>query len=242
MVLKIVGTGSKGNCYILENKDESLLIECGVNFNDIKKALNFNLRKVAGALITHEHSDHSKSINEVMKSGINVYAIPRVFEKTVKSVSNHRQKNITPLKKFKVGNFKIMAFEVVHDVPCVGFQIFHPDSGNIVFLTDTAYCPYIFNDINHFIIEANYCPEIAKQKLNQREFLRDRILQSHMSIDTCEEHLKLNNLRKVRNIVLIHLSDLNSNEREFQQRISRLGKKVTVANNGIEVDFNKDPF
>jgi len=242
MKLKVVGTGSQGNAYLLENEKETLLIECGVNIKKIKKALNFNLKKVVGALVTHEHGDHSKAINEVMQSGINVYATPHVFAKTGLSVTSHRQKPITPLKKFKVGNFKIMAFEVAHDVPCVGFQIFHPDSGNIVFLTDTVYCPYTFNEINHFIIEANYCPIIAKRKLSEKEFLRNRILQSHMSIDTCEEHLKVNDLTAVRNIVLIHLSDANSNERQFYQRISKFGKKVTVANNGIELDFNKDPF
>ena len=45
MVLKVIGTGSKGNSYLLENRYESLLIECGMPITDIKKAVDFELKK-----------------------------------------------------------------------------------------------------------------------------------------------------------------------------------------------------
>ncbi|TEB41564.1 MBL fold metallo-hydrolase, partial [Flavobacterium circumlabens] len=71
MKLKVISTGSIGNAYILETENEALLIECGVNILDIKKALDFNYHKVVGCIVTHEHQDHCKSINEVMELGIN---------------------------------------------------------------------------------------------------------------------------------------------------------------------------
>lgn len=55
MNLTIVGSGSSGNCYILENDNEALIIEAGVKFTEIKKVLNFSLSKVRGVLISHEH-------------------------------------------------------------------------------------------------------------------------------------------------------------------------------------------
>ena len=73
MKLKVIGTGSSGNAYILGNEDEALLIECGVKINDIKKALNFDYSKVVGCIISHEHQDHCKSANDVMRLGIDVY-------------------------------------------------------------------------------------------------------------------------------------------------------------------------
>jgi len=43
--------------------------------------------------------------------------------------------------------------------------------------------------------------------------------------------------------ILIHLSDSNSNEVEFEKEVSQAtGKTVTVANNGISLNFNKTPF
>ena len=41
MVLKVLGSGSSGNCYILESDTEALIIEAGVPFLDVKKALDF---------------------------------------------------------------------------------------------------------------------------------------------------------------------------------------------------------
>lgn len=37
MVLKVLGSSSQGNCYILENRDEALIIEAGVRFIEVKR-------------------------------------------------------------------------------------------------------------------------------------------------------------------------------------------------------------
>lgn len=56
MKLKVLGSGSNANCYLLQsNSGETLIIECGVHLKEIKKALNFNMRNVVGCLISHEH-------------------------------------------------------------------------------------------------------------------------------------------------------------------------------------------
>lgn len=55
MKLKVLGSGSSGNCYILENDAEALIIEAGLPFMEVKKVLNFNVRKVQGVVISHEH-------------------------------------------------------------------------------------------------------------------------------------------------------------------------------------------
>jgi len=64
-----------------------------------------------------------------------------------------------------------------------------------------------------------------------------------MSFATCKEALLANNLSGVNNIVLIHLSDGNSNAREFQRDIhNATGKTVHVADKGMTIFFNKTPF
>ena len=40
MKLKILGSSSEGNCYILENDKEALILEAGVSFGKVKKALD----------------------------------------------------------------------------------------------------------------------------------------------------------------------------------------------------------
>lgn len=246
MKLKIIGTGSSGNFYILENEHEALLIEAGVNIKEIKQALYFDYSKVVGCIITHEHLDHCKSANDLMRLGIDVYTGAKTHQKINGDVI-HRAMPIASRETIKLGNFKIMAFDVKHDaVEPLGFLIEHPECGKTLFLTDTYYCKYTFPGLNNIIIEANYSKEIIDKKYgpdSDKEFLRNRILKSHFSLANCKDMLKANDLRQVNNIVLIHLSDSNSDEKQFQKEVYELTyKNVHVASNGMVIDFKKTPF
>lgn len=245
MELKIIGTGSSGNAYVLENEKEALLIECGVRFSEIKKALDFNVGKVGGCIVSHSHGDHAKSIIDVLKWGADVYASPDTFTSCGIGI-NHRTHFLYHSATYSIGGFKVMPFEVKHDVHCLGFLISHEDCGRVLFLTDTYYCEYKFKDLNNIIIEANYSKEIIDRKFgpdSKMEFLRNRILKSHFSLAHCKEMLAANDLTKVNNIVLIHLSDGNSDEKQFKMEVGELtGKNVSVASNGMTLKFNKTPF
>lgn len=53
--LHCVSTGSVGNSYILDVNGEKLILELGVRWKDILKALDFNLEGVSGVLVSHAH-------------------------------------------------------------------------------------------------------------------------------------------------------------------------------------------
>lgn len=55
MILKVLGSGSSGNCYILHNEEEALIIDAGVHFNQVKEYLDFDLKKIKGLLVSHQH-------------------------------------------------------------------------------------------------------------------------------------------------------------------------------------------
>ncbi|WP_424493935.1 MBL fold metallo-hydrolase [Salinimicrobium sp. GXAS 041] len=242
MRLKVLGTGSHGNCYVFKpEKGKALIIDCGINFKEVKKEISFNPALVCGALLDHSHGDHSKYVGDFLKAGINVYMATETKKEL--GISSHRAKEIESMKTFCVGDFKVMPFELKHDVFCIGFLIQHEECGRVLFLTDTVYSPYTFKNLNNILIEANYAPEIAREKLGDKKFLYDRVIQSHMSLDTCIEFLKANDLSQVNNIVLIHLSDGNSDEVLFREEVTKAtGKTVTVANNGLQMELNKYPF
>src|SRR5690606_4614243 len=139
MNLKVIGTGSKGNSYLLYNEQEALLIECGVNIKEIKKALDFNLNKLVGCIVTHEHGDHAKSINDLMAAGINVWATKGTHQ-ACKTMKHHRAKVFAYHCNISLGTFKVKPFDINHDAvqPC-GFLINHPECGTTLFLTDAIY-------------------------------------------------------------------------------------------------------
>lgn len=247
MRLKVIGSSSAGNAYLLENDTEALLIECGVRFMEIKQAINFNIRKISGCILTHNHNDHCKAAKEVIAAGIDLYATVGTL-KAVEIHGHYRARPVLEEKQFQVGSFKIIPFHVKHDAEQpVGFLINHPETGVVLFVTDTYYIPNKFIGLNNIIIEANFCQQIIDERLAagmSPEFLRNRIFKSHMSLDTCKGVLKANDLTRVNNIVLIHLSDGNSSEARFKKEIAELtGKKVTVATAGLVIEnFNKQPF
>ena len=248
MKLKVLGSSSAGNCYLIESKGQTLVLEAGVKLIDIKKAVGFDLSRIKGVLITHEHGDHAKSISDVMKAGIETYASYGTFRKTGVSMGAAFQNYLEPGKRTQIGEFTVVPFRAEHDAAePLGFLISHPESGKILFATDTANMDrYQFNGLSHILIEANYSQDIADQNimngsLNAKR--HGRVIRSHMSIDDCVEFLNRTDLSETRNIILIHLSDGQSDAREFQNRVtSQTGKQTWVAEPGLTINIAKTPF
>ena len=53
--LKVIGTGSTGNAYLLTVGKEQLLLDAGVPLTAIKKSLNWDMRGIKGVVISHAH-------------------------------------------------------------------------------------------------------------------------------------------------------------------------------------------
>jgi phosphoribosyl 1,2-cyclic phosphodiesterase len=238
MQLKILNSNSTGNGYALIAENEILLLEAGVSFKKVKQAIDFKTSKVVGCLVSHSHGDHSKYAKDFQDNGINVYSTQDVCEK----YSGHRSLVIS---RAQIGDFSVIAFPLKHDVPCNGYLIKHPEMGVLLFVTDTYYIPHKFEGLNHIMIEVNYSKDILDRNMGNglHPVVRNRVLASHMDIETTKEFLKVNNLSKVRNIILLHLSDGNSDAALFQSEIEGLtGKNVVVAGKDIDVEMEMVPF
>lgn len=55
MLLRVFGSGSKGNGYALTGKNGTLLIECGLPFMEVAKQMNYRMSDVIGVIVSHEH-------------------------------------------------------------------------------------------------------------------------------------------------------------------------------------------
>lgn len=246
MNLKILGSSSAGNCYLLESSNESLLIECGVNFQKVKVACDFNIKRIVACVLSHEHLDHAKAVEDVLKAGITVTASKGTHE-ALGTISHHRADTIGVNQVKRYGNFTIKAFDIKHDVKePLGFLINHPECGTVLFLTDSYYCEYKFSGLDHILIEANYCQSILDARLQSGstiKTLRDRVIESHMSLQVCKQTLASYDLSNVKNIVLIHLSDGNSDERRFKKEVEeQTGKLVHIARPGLTLPLLKTAF
>ena len=228
-MIKVLASGSKGNCYLIKTKKESLILELGIGFREILKGLNFNLNDVVGCLVSHKHKDHSRSIVQAVKRGLDVYC----NEDVANGVKDNRRINIIePLKKLKIGNFTILPFDCQHtnsdgaECPNLGFLIQHKELGKIIFVTDTYYLKYTFSDVDHILIECNY----TERDLDNLPSYRLRVLKSHMSLEILKDTLKTWGLSSTKDITLIHLSEINGDNKYFKEEMEKAtGCLVNIA-------------
>ena len=225
--LKVLGSGSSGNCYLLECKDESLILEAGFNYRRIKEFIGFDLSRISGVLATHEHDDHAKGLEGCYVYGMDVYTSKGTFSLV------DADKILRDSQVKKIGGFKVYPFAVHHDAnEPLNFLIHHKEIGTLLFVTDTCYIEQTFDGLNHIIIEANYSKEFINCSYS------DRVIREHMSLETAIETLQANDLSNVKTITLCHLSDKNSNEKVFIEKVERAtGKAVYVANKGLNLEL-----
>lgn len=246
MVLKCLGSSSSGNCYILHSLrfDEVLVIEAGITICEVKKALRFKVNNIRGCVVSHSHADHAKHVRDFVKYGIKVLALPSVFTKY--GISSSFAKEIEPMHGYKVGGFKVFSLPVVHDVPCVGFIIEHEEMGKLIFITDTMMLEYKLPRLNHIMLEVNYADDILQHNIDNGimpVLMRDRLLHSHMELQTAKDILISNDLSTVNEVILLHLSANNSDAVMFQREMQEVsGKPVYIAEPGLEVDLSKEPY
>ena len=227
-----LASGSRGNCYHITDGSTPLLLECGIPFREIQKGLQFRVSGVAGCLVSHEHKDHSKAVQDVMKAGVDCY-MSRGTAETL-GVSGHRLHIIKARQQFSIGTWTILPFETQHDAAePVGFLLANQDGEKLLYATDTYFIRYRFRGLTHIAVECNYSMDILKRNVDAGTIpkeLKTRILKSHFSLENVKRFLQANDLSKVQEIWLLHLSAGNSDEKRFKREIQELtGKMVFVA-------------
>ena len=237
--LRCLASGSQGNAYILECKNETLLIELGLNWTAIKKGLNYDLSKVVAVLASHKHFDHlyRPSLLSALKSGLSVFS-----NKEVGSI--YKGVKVLPLGvKTQIEGFKIQPLLVPHNTECYAYIITHKEFGKLLFCTDCSAFKYKVKDCNHILIEANYSDDIIIDNMCNNEFSRSAS-ENHLEIGQTIDVLKHNYSPELQSVVLLHLSNGNSNAKEFIQRVKNelCFENVFVADKGLEIELNKSEF
>lgn len=232
MDIKVLASGSSGNCYYVSDGDSPVLIECGLPWKQIHQGINFRTSELAGVLVSHEHQDHCKSIKDVMKAGIDCYMSQGTAE--VLNVSGHRLHIIKGLQQLQLGGWTVLPFDVQHDAKePLGFLLANKAGDKLLYATDTYYLKYKFRGLTHILVECNYALDILQKNVAAGlvpAAVKDRALRSHFSIEHFKDFLRANDLSKVREIWLLHLSDGNSDAERFKREIQELsGKPVYIA-------------
>lgn len=227
--IKALASGSRGNCYYVSDGVTPVLLECGIGWKEIQRGLNFRTSGLAGCLVSHEHKDHCRAVRDAMKAGIDCYMSEGTADAL--GILGHRLNIIKARKQFKLGTWTILPFETQHDAAePLGFLLVNQDGDKLLYATDTYYIRYRFKGLTHIMVECNYSMDILRANVEAgtvEPALKNRILKSHFSLEHVKDFLRANDLSKVQEISLLHLSDGNSDAERFKREVQSLTGKPT---------------
>ena len=243
MILSVFGSSSTGNGYALEfDNGKILLIEAGVPIKSFIDRYPDRWGDVLGCLITHEHGDHCKFAYQYLEFGIHLYSTQETLDaigvKAPGKTHAFMPHQLLTLDKA----ISTLPFKVVHNaLNPVGFMIVDRTTDeSMLFITDSAYLEYRFQDIDYMVVECNNIEEVATfNNINGR--MASSIY--HMNLETTKRFLGHCDLKNTKNIILIHLSDTNSNELRMVKEIGeQTGIPTSAAEPGKVYELRKDPF
>lgn len=248
-----LGSGSSGNCYWLGTDREAILIDAGINFRALKKALIENRLidiPIRALLITHDHTDHIRGASMVSASmGCPVFSTKEVHG-GMESNYGLQKKISTASKRFlqrdeafqlPLTEFVVTPFSVPHDShDNVGYYITWRDEVRFCLVTD---CGYVTGDVrkylamaDHWVVESNHDVEMLMNG-SYPYYLKKRVRGEggHLSNDECADLIRDVWHPEVRHIFLCHLSaDNNTPDKAYHAAAQALtAAGATVGYGGV---------
>lgn len=244
MRLKVIGSSSAGNAYVLTlDGGNKILLDAGIPYRQIVKALGPDWSKLRAALITHEHGDHTAAVADLIARGMTIYASAGTAGILCKRLTNRwgivQVKHQLPF--WTTAGATVTPFKTQHDAAePLGFVIGDADTRErLVYATDTYYLRYKLPGVHYWLVECNFCDDLATSD----DAVDVRRYKSHMSLDRLKAMFRANDLTQARKIVLIHLSDAKADEKRMVREIAELtGVDTVAAHAGDEIRLTKAPF
>jgi phosphoribosyl 1,2-cyclic phosphodiesterase len=218
-------SSSKGNLYrVTSQSGKVLLIDPGVRWRKLVRALDHTLNNIVGCLISHQHADHANAGADVHTSGIDVYA----NIETLQSLHIDGLAGSTILEhymQYEIGPFLVFTFPVQHDVPNFGFIVSeNTNREHLLFAVDCANIQSRYRlRFTEIAIGCSYDRDILKERETEGDIntsLAERLLYAHMEKSKTQQYLvefcDMSNCKKVH---LLHMSGDNIDKELAREEI-----------------------
>lgn len=222
MDINIIASSSKGNCTAVSDGQSTILLDAGISHKEVLKGVGYDISKVKGCFVTHEHKDHCKGADKLSTLGVNIYASAGTLSHL--TLPAHRAHAVKSGETVTAGTFSVYSFDVNHDADePLGFVATSLKTGErLIYFTDTYYVKYKFRHINYILGEINYSADMLERNVKEgvvTEAFAQRLLRSHMSIETFADYLRANDLSDLKAVYILHMSENNGREREFVKTV-----------------------
>jgi phosphoribosyl 1,2-cyclic phosphodiesterase len=219
-----LASSSSGNLYTVNDGQTRILLECGLPHRELSRLLHHDVTRFAGCFITHQHQDHATAAPTLARRGMAIYCHPD----TAMALGIEAEATaMLPGTVQRINTLLITAIEGKHDVPCNGYLIYSiATKENLLFALDTCYLQNRFNRLTEIAVECNHSRETLLAD-NIPAKLKERIMRTHMSLETFSGMLAANDLSQVRKIYLLHMSNQRGNAERFKAEIMKQTGVIT---------------
>jgi phosphoribosyl 1,2-cyclic phosphodiesterase len=220
MNLCVLGSGSKGNCILIESAATAVLIDAGFSAREIRRRLALVSRSaedLTAVLVTHEHGDHISGVGPLSRSyGLPVHANAGTFRAAGARLGKlHARAEFETGAAFSVQDLEIRPFRISHDTADpVGFVVSDGEA-SVCCCTDTGRITGLIRQrarhCQALVLEANYDPEmLLNGPYPMQVKQRVRSNQGHLANSDAAGFLAELIDSPLRHVVLAHLSATNN--------------------------------
>ncbi len=214
-----LGSGSGGNCSLIEAGDTRVLLDSGFAAKEVEarlRQIDVEPDSIQAILVTHEHHDHTKGVGAYARR----YNIPVWM-----TAGTHRKNRCGELPQveifnchnggFAIGELAVAPFPVPHDAIEPAQFVFSSKGSRLGILTDIGfYTPHIvelLKSCDALFIECNHDPDMLANgpyppSLQAR--VAGRL--GHLSNAQAAELLQQLDFDRLQHIVAAHLSERNN--------------------------------
>jgi phosphoribosyl 1,2-cyclic phosphodiesterase len=217
-----LGSGSSGNCYLVNQDKTFFMIDCGFSVTEVENRLfkiQVDPKKIKAIFLTHEHDDHSKGIftfaEKYQKPVYLTYGTLKMCRKKIKKSYKLIINIVSPLDVIEINNFKIYTIPVPHDArEPIQFK-FECDKKSLAIITDLGFgnnqLINSIQEIDALILESNHELSLLNKSKYPKN-LKDRIggKYGHLSNEQSLEILKKLNFNNIKWLGAAHLSKENN--------------------------------
>ncbi len=219
MKIKVLASGSKGNCSLIETASARFLIDIGITYQRLNKELekmNLTIEDIDALLLTHAHNDHTSGLKVLLKhSNFKIYTNDEMRKELTTPIDIERIEIYN--EEVIINNTKITVFKTSHDAKgSVGFVIEEGET-SLVYITDTGYINKrkfnLLKNRNIYYIESNHDEKMLMDG-PYPYYLKQRIIsdEGHLSNSKTAKYLKEFIGSNTKYIILAHLSEHNNKE------------------------------
>lgn len=240
--LHVLGSGSQGNCCVVECPDGLILVDAGISCKQVftrMQALGLAPARVRAIVITHEHADHIGGLRVTAKKlCVPVYA----SEGTLTSTSWHDAGGVCaealqPRKPVQLCGVTVTPFSVPHDADApLGYR-FERAGDAIGYCTDlgsvTDEAGTYLRDARILALESNHDPHMLQSYPGYPAHLKRRIAgdAGHLSNDQAAAALPELATSATQTVVAMHISQ-HTNLPSICRETLLLGRRSLEAQTG----------